>query len=139
MKKCFMLEMKTKNNKEKVLKITENMDNNVYRKVGPRKYVPFGVKYDENYLPDGIWFARHGEYSHGHTNVDKYLGELFKVGEAKPIDLTEVCGLYNVAEKVMENEGLREMFFGGGVSYHDFICKVIAVINEIGDAMLKKV
>lgn len=29
------------------------MDNNIYKKVG-RKYVPFGCRYNENYLTDGI-------------------------------------------------------------------------------------
>jgi len=44
------------------------MDNNVYRKVG-RRYVPFGSRYNENYLSDGIWYVKHRDNCHSHTNV----------------------------------------------------------------------
>ena len=75
--------------------MTASSDDNVYIKRG-RKYVPFGLRYNEGYLPDGIWYVRHFDNSYGHTNVDHYLSGLYKVG----IVYNYVCPICNMSKRL---------------------------------------
>ena len=87
------------------------MDNNVYRKVG-RKYVPFGSRYDENYLSDGIWYVKHRDNCHSHTNVSHIaeLTGLVKVGECPDrLDITRALQQHDLAEDVLRDKRFNEL------------------------------
>ena len=76
-------------------------DRNVYKKVG-RKYVPIGMKLDDNWLNDGIWVVRHRDGGKSITRGD-YLADsygLVKVGELAKVDLPILGGLEEYAEVV---------------------------------------
>lgn len=76
-------------------------DRNVYKKEG-RKYLPIGMKLDDNWLNDGIWVVRHRNGSKSITRGD-YLADsygLVKAGELAKVDLTILGGLEEYAEVV---------------------------------------
>ena len=86
------------------LKMRKRMkDFNVYRKKDNGRYEPFGVQYDKDYLPDGIWYVRHHDYSRGLTSVG-YLQGLFKVGEKNEIDITEICGMEDLVDYITHSD-----------------------------------
>jgi hypothetical protein len=111
----------------------ESSNNNVYIKRG-RKYIPFGSRYDERYLPDGIWFVHHNEYSHGHTNVDHYLEGLFRVGDSpKVIDVPKLCSMKKYVDYVLESKEMRDIMDSGRFSYLELVSKITALVVELNE------
>lgn len=109
-------------------------DNNVYVKKG-RKYVPFGMRYNENYLPDGIWFVHHDECSCGHTNVDHYMSGLFKVGDKPELtDVPQLCKKYTYADYILSHPEFKEAI-EKPISIHDIVCKVVALIFDLNKSV----
>jgi hypothetical protein len=82
-------------------------DENVYRKMDNGRYVPFGVCYEPDNMPDGIWYVRHREYSKSTTSVP-YMQGLFKVGDAKQVDITELCGMEDLCDYIMESKEFND-------------------------------
>lgn len=83
-------------------------DDNVYLKNDKGRYVPYGVCCHPEYLPDGIWYVRHTDYGRSTISV-KYLEGLFRVGDAKPVDLTELCGMENLCEYITGSKEFKEL------------------------------
>lgn len=84
-------------------------DRNVYKEVG-RKYVPIGMKLDDNWLNDGIWVVRHRDGCKSITRGD-YLADsygLIKAGELAKVDLPMLGGLEEYAEAVASTIGKLE-------------------------------
>lgn len=84
----------------------KDQDLNVYKKVG-RRYVPLGLKIDDNYLNDGIWIVRHKQGSTQITRGD-YLAQsygLIKAGELSKIDLPILGALEEYAEVIAHTIG----------------------------------
>lgn len=84
-------------------------DRNVYKKIG-RKYVPIGMKLDDNWLNDGIWVVRHRDGCKSITRGD-YLADsygLIKAGELAKVDLPMLGGLEAYAEVVASTIGKLE-------------------------------
>lgn len=106
------------------------MSNVMYKKVvlpsGRNKYVPVGVY--ERELPTGIYFVDVRKNTKS-TSSCSYLGELYKIGDPKVIDLTEICGMQQLAEKVMETKEFRELI-SNRCSISEIVAKVIAIINS---------
>lgn len=107
------------------------MDNNVYRKVG-RKYVPFGSRYDENYLSDGIWYVKHRDNCHSHTNV-AHIAEmtgLVKVGECPDrLDITRALQQHDLAEAILRDKRFNELI-SKPYTLNDLVHKVVNIIAE---------
>lgn len=80
---------------------------NVYVKKG-RKYIPFGIAPDEQYLPDGIYYIRHQDHSRATTSAAHMAG-LFKVGDAKHINIPEICGLEDMCDRVKSSKEWQEL------------------------------
>lgn len=118
-----------------VFTMSSNDDNNVYIKRG-KKYVPFGRRYDEQYLPDGIWFVRHDEKSFGAANVDHYLSGLYKVGD-KPgyIDVPQLCSIHSYVEYVMASPEFREIMDKGSYSFQELVSKITALILKLNKTL----
>lgn len=105
-------------------------DDNVYRceitASGRKKYIPFGRRYDENYLPDGIWYVRHTDHSIGTASLS-WLQNLYKVGEVVPRDFPKLCAMHDYAEYVMNHEEFKKMI-DGPVSLADIVHKTVALM-----------
>ena len=110
-----------------------NSDNNVYVKRG-RKYVPFGRRYDEQYLPDGIWYVHHSEHSSGATNVDHYLEGLFRVGDPpKMIDVPKLCAMKTYVDYVLASPEFRKYINDGYYSFVELVSKITALVVNLNE------
>lgn len=104
-------------------------DNNIYVKQKNGRYKPYGMRCDENYLGDGIWYVRHREHSFGTTNVD-YMAELLKIGDVqKPIDIPKVCSIEEYCDYILDSIEFNEMV-NKGFSLNDLVHKLVALILE---------
>ena len=113
-------------------------EDNVYFKRG-KKYVPFGLRYDQNYLPDGIWYVRHYDHSFGHTNINHYLSGLYKVGEApKCIDIPKLCSMHTYTEYVMASPEFREIMDKGYYSFQEITAKIVALVIKLNETLKDK-
>jgi len=110
-------------------------DNNVYYKKG-RKYVPFGLRYNENYLPDGIWYVRHFDHSYGHTNVDHYLSGMYKVGELPEyVDVPKLCSMHSYVDYILQSPEFKEMLDGSYYSWQEMIAKIVALVFKLNEVL----
>lgn len=113
-------------------------DDNVYIKRG-RKYIPFGMRYDENYIPDGIWYVRHFDGSSGYTNIDHYLSGLYRVGDVpEPIDVPKLCSIHSYVEYVMNSPEFREIMNKGSYSFQELVSKITALILKLNKTLKAK-
>lgn len=111
--------------------------NNVYFKRG-NKYVPFGLHYNEQYLPDGIWYVRHYDHSYGHTNIDHYLSGLYKVGEAPEyIDIPKLCSIHTYVEYVMASPEFKEIMNNQRYSFLELTTKITALVVKLNETLKK--
>lgn len=105
-------------------------DDNVYRceitSSGRKKYIPFGLRWDEHYLPDGIWYVRHRDGSYGTANIS-WIQNLMKVGNSSINDLPRLCGMFDYAEYVLNHPEFQEMVVRP-VSISDIVHKTVALI-----------
>ena len=113
-------------------------DDNVYIKRG-RKYIPFGMRYDENYIPDGIWYVRHFDGSYRRTNIDHYLSGLYRVGDVpEPIDVPKLCSIHSYVEYVMNSPEFREIMNKGSYSFQELVSKITALILKLNKTLKAK-
>lgn len=110
-----------------------DIDDNVYIK-RDKKYVPFGLRYDQNYLPDGIWYVRHYDHSYGHTNVDHYLSGLYKVGDTpEPIDIPKLCSIHTYVEYVMASPEFKKIMDSHQYSFLELTAKITALVVNLNE------
>ena len=112
--------------------------NNVYFKRG-NKYVPFGLHYNEQYLPDGIWYERHYDHSYGHTNADHYLSGLYKVGELPEcIDIPKLCSMHTYTEYVLASPEFKEIINNHQYSFLELTSKIVALVVKLNETIKEK-
>lgn len=110
--------------------------NCVYRKVG-RKYQPIGACEPVNYLTNGIWYIRTKPGSRSLTSVP-HIGEAMKIGDAEDISFGEICGLTNIADKILASPEMNELL-SKGYSLYDVVnlvvhkCYLLSKNNELQD------
>lgn len=111
-------------------------DNNVYVRKDNGRYEAFGVQVNREYLPDGIYYVRHHQYGRTTTSVP-YMAGLFRIGDAKKIDIPTICGLEDVVDAITESQEYRDLMGKGGYSMMDIIhlCvkKMYDIANEKGE------
>lgn len=113
-------------------------DDNVYIKRGG-KYVPFGLRCHEQYLPDGIWYVRHYDHSYGQTNVDHYLSGLYKVGDLPEfVDVPKLCSIHSYVEYVMNSPEFKEIMNKGSYSFQELVSKITALILKLNKTLKAK-
>lgn len=113
--------------------MSSSTDDNVYIKRGTR-YTPFGLRYNERYLPDGIWYVHHREHSYGHTNVDHYLSGLFKVGEdPKTIDIPKLCSMQTYVDYVLHHPEMQKLMDSSQFSFMELVSKIVALVVNLND------
>lgn len=120
----------------------EERDDNIYIKVkqGNRtRYIPYGIRCGENYLPDGIWYVRHKEYSVGTTNADNYIPSLFKVGDAERyVDIPTLCAMENYKDYILSSDAFREFADKGYYTINDLASKIISLVLELNEEYKRK-
>ena len=105
-------------------------DDCIYVREKNGRYRPFGMRFNENYLPDGIWYIRHKEYSLGTTNVDHYLSGVFKLGDAQePINIPELCAKQEYVDYILNSKEFKDAT-EKGISLYDLVSKLVALILE---------
>lgn len=111
----------------------KDTDDNVYIKRGNR-YTPFGLRYNEQYLPDGIWLIRHYDHSFGGTNVDHYLSGLYKVGEIpEMIDIPKLCSIHTYVEYVMASPEFKKIMNSHQFSFLELTAKITALVVNLNE------
>ena len=93
---------------------------------GRKKYVPCGIY--EMELPTGIFFVDIRKNAK-EIATGSYISQLYKIGDPKHIDLTELCGLHQLANRVMETKEFRELM-SKSCSASEIVSKTIAIINS---------
>lgn len=114
----------------------EEEDRNVYKKVG-RKYVPLGLRLDDNWLSDGIWIVKHKDHSKQFTNAS-YLAQLCglcKVGENAVADFTQLAEIEKYANVVLEVIHDNE---NKAMSRYDLSCIIVKRLFDYNDELKKK-
>lgn len=104
------------------------MDNNVYYKDNNGRYKPFGVRIGENYIPDGIYYIRHTEFSKSTTNVDRYLSGIFKVGDSEVIDCPKLCRMQDYVDYILQSKELKEIENKRSYTLYELIAKIVALV-----------
>lgn len=116
----------------------KSTDGNVYVKIG-RSYKPFGLRFDENHLPDGIWYVRHHEHSYRTANVDHYLSGLYKVGEPPEyIDIPKLCSMHSYVEYVLASPEFKEIMNKGSYSFMELTAKIVALVVKLNKTIKNK-
>ena len=107
-------------------------DDCVYVREKNGRYRPFGMRFNENYLPDGIWYIRHNKYSSRTTNVDRYLSGLFKIGDVQePINIPELCAKQEYVDYILASKEFADATEKGKkVFLYDLVSKLVALILE---------
>lgn len=111
-------------------------DQNVYRKLDNGRYQPYGVCYEPDNLPDGIWYVRHHEYSREMSNI-KYLQGLFKVGDSEQVNIPQLCGLADYADEILRSEEFSTLM-GKGYSVQDIVTLTVSKVFEINKRIEEK-
>lgn len=113
-------------------------DDNVYIKRG-NKYIPFGRRFDETYLPDGIWYVHHDAHCCGTVNVDHYLNGLFKVGDSpKVVDIPKLCRMYTYTQYVLCHPEMKLLMSGKYTSANELVSKVVALVVNLNEEIKKR-
>src|SRR5574344_625163 len=82
-----------------------------------------------DYLRDVLGYVKHSSYSRSRTSFS-YLENIYKVRDAKQIDIPEICGMANLAQEVMENDSMQELLAETFTSYQDVIAKTISILVQ---------
>ena len=113
-------------------------DNNVYYKRG-RKYIPFGMRYNEQYIPDGIWYVRHLDHSYGHTNVDHYLSGMYRVGDIPEyVDIPKLCSMHSYVEYVLASKEFKEIMDNHSYTLQELVAKITALVIDLNSKIKSK-
>ena len=112
-------------------------DNCVYMKLPNGRYKPFGMRFDETYLPDGIWYVRTGNSRVGTTNF-KYISELFKLGgRQEPVEIPKLCAMEEYVDHVLYSDEFRELT-KKSFNLVELTSKLVALILEKNEEIHKQ-
>lgn len=103
-------------------------DSNVYIKKGKR-YEAIGACTPLNWLPDGLWYVSHKSGVYATTSMS-YLESMYKVGESKHIDMTEICGMKDLTESVLNSDAMLEILNKPDWCVREVVSTAVAVLVE---------
>ena len=99
-------------------------------KNGKVTYTPCKVLCEPDSLYTGLYFIdTHREGIKRTTNC-QYLGEIYRVGSPKIIDIEEICGLSILTDDIIHHPDMKELL-GKPYSTYDIVSKTIAIINDL--------
>ena len=100
-------------------------------KNGKVTYTPCKVLCEPDSLYTGLYFVdTHKEGIKSITSC-QYLGEIYRVGSPKIIDIEEICGLENLTQDILEHPDMRKFLDKSSYSRYDLVAKTVAVINNL--------
>ncbi len=113
-------------------------DNKVYKKIGKR-YEPIGEMYDRDWLTDGIWFVHSKPGCKSHTNIDRYLSGMYKVGDAqdKYIDIPKLCSMDNYVNHILNTKEFNEIVNSKQYNLYELTAKITALVVDLNDKINK--
>lgn len=113
-------------------------DDNIYVKMANGRYRPYGVRYEEPYMLDGVWYVRHHENSVSTTNVD-YMCGLYRVGD-KPqkLDIQKVCAMEDYKDYVLNSKEIKEIMDNGCYSWNELVAKITALVVDLNEKYQKR-
>ena len=85
----------------------------------------------ENSLYTGLYFVDTRKVGIKSIYNCQYLGEIYRVGSPKVIDMEEICGLENITQDVLEHPDMRKFLDNTSYSKYDLIAKTVAVMNDL--------
>jgi len=104
-----------------------------YRSVsknGKVTYTPCKVLCEPDSLYTGLYFIdTHREGIKRITNC-KYLGEIYRVGSPKIIDIEEMCGLSILTDDILHHPDMRALLDKPHL-VSEIVAKIIAIINDL--------
>ena len=99
-------------------------------KNGKITYTPCKVLCEPDSLYTGLYYVdTRKESIRGITN-GQYLGEIYRVGSPKIIDMEEICGLENLTQDILDHPDMRALLDKSHSTY-DIVSKTIAIINDL--------
>ena len=99
-------------------------------KNGKVTYTPCKVLYEPNSLCTGIYYVDTRKECIRSTTNCQYLGEIYRVGSPKIIDIEEICGLQILTDDIIHHPDMKELL-GKPYSTYDIVSKTIAIINDL--------
>ena len=99
-------------------------------KNGKVTYIPCKVLCEPDSLYTGLYYINTRKEGTRSTTSCQYLGEIYRVGSPKVIDMEEICGLENLTQDVLEHPDMKELL-GKPYSTYDIVSKTIAIINDL--------
>ena len=99
-------------------------------KNGKVTYTPCKVLYEPNSLHTGFYYVdTRKECIRSITNC-QYLGEIYRVGSPKIIDMEEICGLSILTQDILDHSDMRALLDKPHSTY-EVVAKTIAIVNDL--------
>ena len=99
-------------------------------KKGKVTYTPCKVLYEPASLYTGLYFVDTHRTGVKSTTNCKYLGEIYRVGSPKIIDIEEICGLHILTDDIIHHPDMRALL-NTSYSIYEVVAKTIAIINDL--------
>lgn len=100
-------------------------------KKGKVTYTPCKVLYEPNSLCTGLYYVDTRKEGIRSTTNCRCLGEIYRVGNPKIIDMEEICGLENLTQDVLEHPDMRKFLDNTSYNKYDLVAKTVAIINDL--------
>ena len=99
-------------------------------KNGKVTYTPCKVLCEPDSLYTGLYFIDTHREGVKSTTSHQYLGEIYRVGSPKIIDIEEICGLSILTDDILHHPDMRELL-NKSYSIYEVVAKTIAIINDL--------
>ena len=99
-------------------------------KYGKVTYTPCKVLCEPDSLYTGLYFVDTHRTGVKSTTNCQYLGEIYRVGSPKIIDIEEICGLSILTDDIIHHPDMRELL-GKPYSTYDIVTKTVAIMNDL--------
>ena len=99
-------------------------------KNGKVTYTPCKVLCEPDSLYTGLYFVDTHKTSVKSITNCQYLGEIYRVGSPKIIDIEELSGLSILTKDILEHPDMRALL-DKSHSIYEVVAKTIAIINDL--------
>ena len=99
-------------------------------KNGKVTYTPCKVLCEPDSLYTGLYFVDTHKTGVKRITSSQYIGEIFRVGSPKIIDMEELSGLSILTEDILEHPDMRALVDKSHSTY-EVVAKTIAIISDL--------
>jgi hypothetical protein len=100
-------------------------------KNGKVTYIPCKVLCEPDSLYTGLYYINTRKNGIRSATSCQRLGEIYRVGSPKIIDIEKICGLENLTQDVLEHPDMRKFLDSKSYNKYNLVAKTIAVLNEL--------